>query len=258
MKSWSPSLLCHEVLRALGFPEGSAAGAHAQCAHGRATAFPSSEALAELCGGMAALLVVFSPLPRLRGLLQRCWGRLERGLLPGFSGGQSPPWGRYWPAPLPAEGEGGIGAAGRIFTVERRREGAGAGECAALGNWNEGTRLGALLAAPLSSLWGVSVASVSYFLGCTRKWGLAVMNYFFCRSGPALAVQAPAFLPEPVSDTRESNEAPSLLDSILWMAAPKKRRTIEVNRCRRRNPNKLIKVKVIIKFPQGCHLIRCK
>lgn len=68
-------------------------------------------------------------------------------------------------------------------------------------------------------------------------------------SGPALAVQAPAFLPQPVHDTNEGNEAPSLLDSILWMAVPKKRRTIEVNRCRRRNPNKLIKVKVITRFP---------
>ncbi|XP_009903043.1 39S ribosomal protein L32, mitochondrial [Dryobates pubescens] len=102
---------------------------------------------------MAALVLVFSPLPRLRDLLQRCWGRLEHGLLLGFSRSQIPPW------------------------------------------------------------------------------------------GPALAVQAPALLPEPVGDTAESNEVPSLFDSILWMAAPKKRRTIEVNRCRRRNPNKLIKVK---------------
>lgn len=94
---------CCQVLRALDFPEGSETGAHAQCALGRATAFPSSEALAGLCGDMAALVVVFSPLPRLRGLLQRCWGRLERGLLLGFSGGQSPPWGRYRPAPVPAE-----------------------------------------------------------------------------------------------------------------------------------------------------------
>ncbi|XP_013811147.2 large ribosomal subunit protein bL32m [Apteryx mantelli] len=102
---------------------------------------------------MAVLVVFSSPLSRLRGLLQRCWGRLERGLLPVFSGPRSLPW------------------------------------------------------------------------------------------GPALAVQAPAFLPEPVEDASQSNEVPSFLDSILWMAAPKKRRTIEVNRCRRRNPSKLIKVK---------------
>lgn len=117
---------------------------------------------------MAALVMVFSPLPRLRGLLQRCWGRLERGLLPGFSGGQSPPW------------------------------------------------------------------------------------------GPALAIQAPAFLPESASDARESNEAPTLLDSILWMAAPKKRRTIEVNRCRRRNPNKLIKVKRNIDVCPECGNLKQK
>ncbi|XP_068252515.1 large ribosomal subunit protein bL32m-like [Nyctibius grandis] len=40
---------------------------------------------------MAARAALGAPLPRLRGLRQRCWGRLERGLLPGFSGGQIPP-----------------------------------------------------------------------------------------------------------------------------------------------------------------------
>ncbi|NXX01398.1 RM32 protein, partial [Larus smithsonianus] len=110
-----------------------------------------------------ALVLIFPPLPRLRVLLQRCWGRL-----PGFFGGQSPPW------------------------------------------------------------------------------------------GPALAVQGPAFLPEPVMDTTESNEVPSLLDSILWMAAPKKRRTIEVNRCRRRNTNKLIKVKTNIDVCPECGNLKQK
>ncbi|NWU69727.1 RM32 protein, partial [Pterocles burchelli] len=114
------------------------------------------------------LVMVFPPLPRLRGLLRCCWGRLERSLLLGFSGGQSPPW------------------------------------------------------------------------------------------GPALAVQAPAFFPQAVSDTGESNEAPSLLDSVLWMAAPKKRRTIEVNRCRRRNPNKLIKVKRNIDVCPECGNLKQK
>ncbi|XP_040404051.1 39S ribosomal protein L32, mitochondrial [Cygnus olor] len=61
--------------------------------------------------------------------------------------------------------------------------------------------------------------------------------------GPALAVQGPACLPEPAEDPREGSEVPGLLGSILWMAAPKKRRTIEVNRCRRRNPTNLIKIK---------------
>uniref|UniRef100_A0A8C4XKQ8 Large ribosomal subunit protein bL32m n=1 Tax=Falco tinnunculus TaxID=100819 RepID=A0A8C4XKQ8_FALTI len=96
---------------------------------------------------MVAQVMFLSPLPRLRGLLQRCWGQLEHGLLPSFSRSQSPPW------------------------------------------------------------------------------------------GPALALQAPAFLPQPINDTSESNEVPGLLDSILWMAAPKSRHTIEVNR-----------LKVIIKF----------
>ncbi|XP_010174256.1 39S ribosomal protein L32, mitochondrial, partial [Antrostomus carolinensis] len=75
---------------------------------------------------------------------------------------------------------------------------------------------------------------------------------------PALAVQAPAFLPQPVNDSSESNEAPSLLDGIVWMAAPKKRRTIEVNRCRRRNPNKLIKVKTNIDVCPECGNLKQK
>ncbi|NXX20640.1 RM32 protein, partial [Podargus strigoides] len=113
-----------------------------------------------------ALIVVFSPLPRLRSLLQRCWGRLDRGLLPGVSGGQNPAW------------------------------------------------------------------------------------------GPALAVQAPAFSPQPADDSSEA--WPSLLGSILWMAAPKSRRTIEVNRCRRRNPNKLIKVKRNIDVCPECGNLKQK
>ncbi|NXG42802.1 RM32 protein, partial [Psilopogon haemacephalus] len=115
-----------------------------------------------------ALVLVLSPLPRFRSLLQRCWGRLEHGLVLALSRGPSPPW------------------------------------------------------------------------------------------GPALAVQAPSWLPEPVGGTAESNEVPSLLDSILWMAAPKKRRTIEVNRCRRRNPSKLIKVKRNIDVCPECGNLKLK
>ncbi|XP_041962203.1 39S ribosomal protein L32, mitochondrial [Alosa sapidissima] len=60
---------------------------------------------------------------------------------------------------------------------------------------------------------------------------------------PALAVHGPCVLPQSVQD---GNPAPSFLDSIFWMAAPKKRRTIEINRTRRRAPEKLIKVKTNI------------
>ncbi|XP_008919569.2 39S ribosomal protein L32, mitochondrial [Manacus vitellinus] len=128
---------------------------------------------AHLPGGlgeaMAVLVLVRSPLPRLRALLQRCWGRLERGLLPGGLGGQSPPW------------------------------------------------------------------------------------------GPALAVQAPAVLPQAADDASErSAEAPGLLESILWMAVPKKRRTIEVNRCRRRHPSKLIEVKRNIDVCPECGNLKQK
>ncbi|NXG20393.1 RM32 protein, partial [Grallaria varia] len=77
--------------------------------------------------------------------------------------------------------------------------------------------------------------------------------------GPALAVQVPAFLPPAAHDGGESSaEAPSLWESILWMAVPKKRRTIEVNRCRRRNPNKLIKEKRNIDVCPECGNLKQK
>ncbi|NXD04112.1 RM32 protein, partial [Certhia familiaris] len=115
------------------------------------------------------LVLVCSPLPRLRALLQRCWGRLERGCWPGVFGGQSPPW------------------------------------------------------------------------------------------GPALAVQGPALVPQGIDDARESStEALSLLESIMWMAAPKQRRTIEVNRCRRRHPSKLIEIKRNIEVCPECGNLKQK
>uniref|UniRef100_A0A2K6DX64 Uncharacterized protein n=1 Tax=Macaca nemestrina TaxID=9545 RepID=A0A2K6DX64_MACNE len=72
--------------------------------------------------------------------------------------------------------------------------------------------------------------------------------------GPALAVQGPAMFTEPANDTSGSNENSSLLYSIFWIAAPKNRRTIEVNLCRRRNRQKLIKVKNSIGGHGGSHL----
>ncbi|XP_042346410.1 39S ribosomal protein L32, mitochondrial [Plectropomus leopardus] len=64
--------------------------------------------------------------------------------------------------------------------------------------------------------------------------------------GPALAVNGPSLLPQlrREEEQQQSPEQPAgLLDSILWMAAPKKRRTIEINRTRRRAENKLLRVK---------------
>ncbi|XP_041322694.1 39S ribosomal protein L32, mitochondrial [Pyrgilauda ruficollis] len=113
---------------------------------------------------MAVLVLVRSPLPRLRALLQRCWGRLERGLWPGVFGGQSPSW------------------------------------------------------------------------------------------GPALAVQGPALVPQGINDAG----APSLLESVVWMAAPKQRRTIEVNRCRRRHPSKLVEIKRNIDVCPECGNLKQK
>lgn len=78
--------------------------------------------------------------------------------------------------------------------------------------------------------------------------------------GPALAINGPSVLPqidqEPQLDEQQSPEQPpGLLDSILWMAAPKKRRTIEVNRTRRRADSKLLKVKNNIEpCPECGHL----
>ncbi|KAI1894228.1 hypothetical protein AGOR_G00113660 [Albula goreensis] len=72
--------------------------------------------------------------------------------------------------------------------------------------------------------------------------------------GPALALQGPALLPLPHNESKQ-NQQESFLDSIFWMAAPKKRRTIEVNRCRRRNPDRLIPVKTnIVPCPECGHL----
>ncbi|NXL95179.1 RM32 protein, partial [Alectura lathami] len=76
--------------------------------------------------------------------------------------------------------------------------------------------------------------------------------------GLAPALRAPVLLPEPAADTAGSDEAAGLFGGILWMAAPKKRRSIEVNRCRRRNPNKLIKVKRNIDVCPECGNLKQK
>ncbi|KAL3981052.1 hypothetical protein ACER0C_017125 [Sarotherodon galilaeus] len=67
---------------------------------------------------------------------------------------------------------------------------------------------------------------------------------------PGLAVNGPSLLPQ-----LGQEQQPGLLDSIMWMAAPKKRRTIEINRTRRRAESKLIKVKNNIEpCPECGHL----
>ncbi|XP_012787829.2 39S ribosomal protein L32, mitochondrial-like [Sorex araneus] len=73
---------------------------------------------------------------------------------------------------------------------------------------------------------------------------------------PVLAVQTPAIFTEPANDTN-GNEISSLLDSIFWMAAPKIRHSIEVNRCRR-NPQKLIKIKNNIDICPECGHLKQK
>ncbi|XP_018539461.1 39S ribosomal protein L32, mitochondrial [Lates calcarifer] len=76
---------------------------------------------------------------------------------------------------------------------------------------------------------------------------------------PALAVNGPSLLPQlqpQVDQEHQQEEEPSgLMDSILWMAVPKKRRTIEVNRTRRRSDSKLLKVQNNIEpCPECGHL----
>ncbi|KAK7826022.1 hypothetical protein U0070_009903 [Myodes glareolus] len=75
---------------------------------------------------------------------------------------------------------------------------------------------------------------------------------------PALAVQGPSILTDPAHGTSGNKEDSSFLDSIFWMAAPKNRRTIEVNRCRRRNSWKLIKVKNNIDVCPECGHLKQK
>ncbi|XP_054637495.1 39S ribosomal protein L32, mitochondrial [Dunckerocampus dactyliophorus] len=77
---------------------------------------------------------------------------------------------------------------------------------------------------------------------------------------PALAFNGSSLLPQidqqEVDKQQRSLEGyPDVLESILWMAAPKKRRTIEVNRTRRRSESKLLKVKTNIEpCPECGHL----
>ncbi|XP_077431933.1 large ribosomal subunit protein bL32m [Vanacampus margaritifer] len=76
---------------------------------------------------------------------------------------------------------------------------------------------------------------------------------------PALAVNGSSLLPyieeQQEQEGQKLEQPPGVLDSILWMAAPKKRRTIEVNRTRRRAEPKLLKVKLNIEpCPECGHL----
>ncbi|CAL9705391.1 unnamed protein product [Knipowitschia caucasica] len=78
---------------------------------------------------------------------------------------------------------------------------------------------------------------------------------------PALSVYGSSVLPHLNNEQEFEEQAecpdkpPGFLDGILWMAAPKKRRTIEVNRTRRRADSKLLKLKTNIEpCPECGHL----
>ncbi|CAL8288992.1 unnamed protein product [Merluccius merluccius] len=64
---------------------------------------------------------------------------------------------------------------------------------------------------------------------------------------PALALNGPSLQVQAQQDHEPQDEGPdqppSILDGMMWMAVPKKRRSIEINRTRRRAVEKLIEVK---------------
>ncbi|KAL8165663.1 UNVERIFIED_CONTAM: 54S ribosomal protein L32, mitochondrial [Gekko kuhli] len=93
--------------------------------------------------------------------------------------------------------------------------------------------------------------------GFLRGW-LGLLSNQSPPWAPALAVQGPASLLEPMGEKAESDETPSFLDNVFWMAAPKSRRTIEVNRCRRRNPRNLLKAKRNIDLCPQCGHVKQK
>ncbi|XP_044512707.1 39S ribosomal protein L32, mitochondrial isoform X2 [Gracilinanus agilis] len=76
--------------------------------------------------------------------------------------------------------------------------------------------------------------------------------------GPALAVQGPAMLSGALADPSHGGEPPAFLDGVFWMAAPKNRRTIEVNRCRRRCLQKQLKTKNNIDVCPECGHLKLK
>ncbi|KAL0963388.1 hypothetical protein UPYG_G00305730 [Umbra pygmaea] len=74
---------------------------------------------------------------------------------------------------------------------------------------------------------------------------------------PALSVYGPNILPQTQEGKEETTET-SFLDNVFWMAAPKKRRTIEINRTRRRAPESMIKVKTNIEPCVQCGHLKQK
>ncbi|KAM9852454.1 large ribosomal subunit protein bL32m [Aulostomus maculatus] len=75
---------------------------------------------------------------------------------------------------------------------------------------------------------------------------------------PPLAVNVPSHWPQIQQEQQNSEQPPGILDSILWMAAPKKRRTLEVNRTRRRAEEKHVRVQVNIEPCQECGHLKQK
>ncbi|KAE8597068.1 hypothetical protein XENTR_v10016339 [Xenopus tropicalis] len=109
-----------------------------------------------------------------------------------------------------------------------------------------------------SGLVGGAFSSLLKWCLRVEQSGLRILGLSPWSPGPALAVQGPISCPFPDVHSDDKDSAPGFMDSIFWMAAPKNRRTIEVNRCRRRNPNKLIEEKTNVDVCPECGHLKLK
>uniref|UniRef100_G3VST7 Large ribosomal subunit protein bL32m n=1 Tax=Sarcophilus harrisii TaxID=9305 RepID=G3VST7_SARHA len=101
---------------------------------------------------------------------------------------------------------------------------------------------------PVPPVWAPALSPL-----CS-SWG--VRGWIQAAPGPALAgAPLPPQLPP---EAGAAAEVAGPLDGFVWMAAPKNRRSIEVNRCRRRNPHKLVKVKNNIDVCPECGHLKLK
>ncbi|NP_001104196.1 mitochondrial ribosomal protein L32 L homeolog [Xenopus laevis] len=109
-----------------------------------------------------------------------------------------------------------------------------------------------------SGLFGGALSSLIKCCLRVEQSALRLFGFPHLSQGPALAIQGPVSCPFPDMHLDDKDSTAGFLDNIFWMAAPKNRRTIEVNRCRRRNPNKLIEVKNNIDVCPECGHLKLK
>ncbi|KAG8442780.1 hypothetical protein GDO86_011554 [Hymenochirus boettgeri] len=112
--------------------------------------------------------------------------------------------------------------------------------------------------ATISLIWGSALNSLVKCCLRAEQTVLRCLGFQSWTPGPALALQGPVSHSLPYDDLNDKDSAPNFLDNIFWMAAPKSRRSIEINRCRRRHPDKLIKVKNNIDVCSECGHLKLK